>query len=181
MALSPKIEQAKQEFAKTHGMPPKDPKTLEAFFTHCVLRHRNMSPFQAQQSWQGERKILVGGAQDTQLDAIAIFLNGTALRPNDDLGPLEQLASDDAPIDLSFIFVQATGAELDRGRLTQKITAFGSGVFSFLDPNLHAMRGVNPALREWIKLKDNIFEILDEHGIEGCCECAMYFVSRARS
>ena len=177
MALSDGIEQAKRKFAHTHGMPPDDPRTLEAFFTHCVLRHRNMSPFQAQQSWQGERKILVGGTQSTQLDAIAIFLNGTALRPNDDLGPLEQLASDDAAIDLSFIFVQATGAELEKGGLTQKIAAFGSGVFSFLDPSANARRGVNPALREWIVLKDRIFEILDEHGIQGCCECAMYFVS----
>ncbi|MFZ1105543.1 MAG: AIPR family protein [Hyphomicrobiaceae bacterium] len=139
-----------------------------------------MSPFQAQQSWQGERKILVGGTQDTQLDAIAIFLNGTALRPNDDLAPLEQLASDDAPIDLSFIFVQATGAELEKGGLTQKIAAFGSGVFSFLDPSANARRGVNAALQEWIELKDRIFEVLDEHDIEGCCECAMYFVSPRR-
>jgi AIPR protein len=180
MALSARIEQAKRQFANDHGMPPDDPKTLEAFFTHCVLRHRNMSPFLAQQSWKGERKILVGGSQDTQLDAIAIFLNGTALRPNDDLSPLEQLADVDAPIDLSFIFVQATGAELDKGRLTQKIAAFGLGVFSFLDPSANARKGVNRALQEWIALKDRIFEILTEHGIEGCCECAMYFVSPRR-
>ena len=176
MALSAKIETAKVAFATAHGMAPNDPKTLEAFFTHCVLRHRNMSPFQAQQSWGGERKILVGGSQDTQLDAIAIFLNGAALRPNDDLAPLEQLASDDAPIDLSFIFVQATGADLDKGRLTQKMATFGSGVFSFLDPN-SSRTGVSKALLEWIDLKNKIFDILDEHGIEDCCECAMYFVS----
>lgn len=183
MALSARIEQAKREFANAHGLPPDAPQTLEAFFTDCVLRHRNMSPFQAQQSWQGERKILVGGSQDTQLDAIVIFLNGTALRPNDDLGPLEQLASDDADdsvIDLSFIFVQATGAEPDRGRLSQKISAFGSGVFHFFDSSAGSGRGVNPALREWIDLKDRIFEILEEHEIKGCCECAMYFVSPRR-
>lgn len=172
MALSAKIEAAKQAFAKANGLAPSDPKTLEAFFTDCVLRHRNMSPFQAKQSWRSENKILIGGTQDTQLDAIVVFLNGVPLRPKDSLDTLEQLASDDAPIDVSFIFVQATGAVLEKGPLSQKVATFGSGVFSFLAPSKSPRRGVNKALQEWIDLKDKIFEILDAESVEACRRAA---------
>jgi hypothetical protein len=177
MALSDAIENAKLEFAKRHAMEPADPRTLEAFFTDCVLRHRNMSPFQAQQSWSSEHRFLIGGAQDAQLDAIAIFLNGSPLRPGDDLSHLEQLASDDAGIDLSFIFVQATGRTMSGAPLTQKMATFGAGVYGFLDPSASPSIGINASLQAWVGLKSKIFEILDENDRTQCCECAMYFVS----
>ena len=176
MALSARIETAKNEFAKKHSLPSNEPSTLEAFFTHNVLLHRNVTDFLAEQSWRGEKKILVGGTQDTQLDAIVVCIDGEVVRPDDDLSDFEDAAAEGEAPKVSFIFIQATGKEAGGTKLTQKISAFSDGVFAFFFNDGSSSKGVRPAILEWVKLKNRIFEILGDNDLEECCECAMYFV-----
>src|SRR5262245_1852108 len=176
MVLSPRINAAKNEFAKKHSLPPNEPSTLEAFFTHNVLLHRNVTDFLAEQSWRGEKKILVGGTQDTQLDAIVVCIDGEVVRPDDNLSGFEDQAAEGEAPKVSFIFIQATGKEAGGSKLMQKISAFSDGVFAFFSNDGSSSKGVSPAILEWVKLKNRIFEILDDNDIEECCECAMYFV-----
>ncbi len=176
MALSTNIEAAKNAFAAKHGLPPGESGTVEAFFTHNVLLHRNLNIFLAEQSWRGERKILVGGAQDTQLDAIVVCLNDKPIRPDDDLLELEQALAEGEPPHISFVFVQATSEETSGKKLGQKISAFSDGVFSFFINDGSDPRGINPTILEWIELKMRIFGLLEDNDVEGACECAMYFV-----
>jgi len=176
MVLSAKIDAAKNEFAKKHSLPPNEPSTLEAFFTHNVLLHRNVTDFLAQQSWRGEKKILVGGTQDTQLDAIVVCIDGEVVRPDDDLSAFEEAAGEGEAPKVSFIFIQATGKEAGGAKLMQKISAFSDGVFAFFSNDGSSSRGVSAAILEWVKLKNRIFEILDDNDLEEACECAMYFV-----
>jgi hypothetical protein len=176
MALTPAIDAAKLAFARKHALRPDDPRTLEAFFTHQVLIHRNMTEFAAEQSWKGERKILTGGDGDIQIDAVAVVVNGEVVRSIDDLDDLERAISEDEPVAVSFVFVQATGRPLAGDRLAAKISGFSDGVFAVLDHDGKDSFGINPGIMEWIAIKNRIFEILDENEIEGCCECAMYLV-----
>ena len=176
MALSQNIEAAKNAFAKRHSLDPAVSTTVEAFFTHNVLLHRNLNDFLAAQSWQREGKILVGGSKDIQLDAIVITIDGMPIRPGDSLAALEaRLAEGETPL-ISFIFVQATSEETGGKRLVHKISAFSDGVFTFFDNDGSRANGINPVIMEWIGLKTRIFALLDEHEIADGCECAMYFV-----
>ena len=143
MVLSPRIDAAKTEFAKKHSLPPNEPSTLEAFFTHNVLLHRNVTDFLAQQSWRGEKKILVGGTQDTQLDAIVVCIDGEVVRPDDDLSAFEEAAGEGEAPKVSFIFIQATGKEAGGGKLMQKISAFSDGVFAFFSNDGSSSKGVS--------------------------------------
>ena len=178
MALSPAIDAAKNQFAVKHTLNATDPRTLEAFFTHQVLLLRNLSDFAAELSWQQEKMILVGGDRDTQLDAIVILVNNEeVLRPGDSLEELEHAVSGDEPLQISFIFVQATGANIDDEKLTRKMQAFSDGVYNFLDPDASNVEGVNERLSCWIKLKNDIFQILEEANATSCCDCSMFFVS----
>lgn len=175
MAFSPAIEKAKNEFARRHGLDPNAASTVEAFCTHHVLLHRNMNEFLAEQSWRGERAILVGGAQDTQIDAIVVCIEGKPIRPEDDLADLERAAAEGERPEISFLFVQATSEETTSTKLGHKISAFSDGVFAFFRNDGTSARGVNGTIMRWVGLKNRIFQILDENELEGCCECAMYF------
>jgi hypothetical protein len=176
MALPTAIESAKTAFAKRHRLDPSEPRTLEAFFTHQVLAHRNLTDFAAEQSWQGEKRILTGGAGDIQLDAVAIIINGELIRTEQDLDELERCVSEDEPVEISFIFVQATGQPASSDRLGAKISGFSDGVFAFLDHDGPEAVGINSSVMSWIALKNRIFAIIDENELESCCECAMYLV-----
>jgi len=176
MPLSTAIEASKAAFARKHRMDPNHPRTLEAFFTHQVLSHRNMTDFAAEQSWQGEKRILTGGAGDIQIDAVAIIINGEIVRTEKDLDELESAVSDDEAVAVSFVFVQATGQPASSDRLGGKISGFSDGVFAFLDNDGADATGINASIMSWIALKNRIFTILEENEIEACCECGMYLV-----
>ena len=176
MALSTTIEAAKNKFAARHDLDPAKSSTVEAFFTHHVLLHHNLNDFLAEQSWRGERKILVGGAQDTQLDAIVVTLNDKPIRPDDDLLELEAALAEGEPPHICFVFVQATSEETTGKKLGHKISAFSDGVFSFFVNDGSDSKGINPTIMEWIELKMRIFGLLEDNEVEGVCECAMYFV-----
>ena len=176
MALSASIEAAKNAFALRHGLPAADSSTTEAFFTHNVLLHRNLNDFLAEQSWRGERKILVGGAQDTQLDAIVVCLDDKPIRPDDNLLDLEAALAEGERPHISFVFVQATSEETSGKRLGQKISGFSDGVLSFFLNDGSDSTGINPTIMEWVELKMRIFGLLEDNEISGACECAMYFV-----
>jgi hypothetical protein len=178
MALTPAIEAAKNHFAAKHGLNATDPRTLEAFFTHHILLQRNLSDFTAARSWHQEKMILVGGSGDTQLDAIVILVNNEdLLRPGDSLDELEQALANDEPVQISFIFVQATGAVPGNEVLTHKMSAFSDGVYAFLDPGSSSTTGVSKSVAGWIELKNSIFSILQDANVRACCDCSMYFVS----
>lgn len=176
MALSASIEAARNAFAKRHGLAAGDSSTTEAFFTHNVLLHRDLNGFLAEQSWRGEPKILVGGAQDIQLDAIVVCIDNKPIRPDDDLSELEAALAEGEPPHISFVFVQATSEETTGKRLSQKISAFSDGVLSFFLNDGIDNKGINPAIMEWIGLKKRIFALLEDNEVERACECAMYFV-----
>ncbi len=176
MALSASIEAAKNAFALRHGLPSHASTTTEAFFTHNVLLHRNLNTFLAEQSWRGERKILVGGAQDTQIDAIVVCLDGKPIRPDDELLELEAALADGEPPQISFVFVQATSEETSGKKLSQKISAFSDGVFSFFVNDGSKPTGINSTIMEWIELKMRIFGLLEDNDVSAACECDMYFV-----
>lgn len=176
MALSQAIETAKAAFARKHKLDALDPRTLEAFFTHHVLAHRNMTDFAAKQSWLGEKRILVGGAGDIQIDAVAIIVNGELIRSEADLAELEQSASEDEPLEISFVFVQATGQPVSDDRLSAKISGFSDGVLAFLLNDGKDETGINSSIMSWIALKNRIFAIIEENELKACCECAMYLV-----
>jgi hypothetical protein len=176
MTLSTNIEAAKNVFAARHGLPQGGSGTVEAFFTHNVLLHRNLNDFLAEQSWRGERKILVGGAQDIQLDAIVVCLNDKPIRPDDDLAELEAILAEGERPHISFVFVQATSEETTGRKLGQKISSFSDGVLSFFLNNGSDSTGINSTIMEWIELKMRIFGLLEDNDVESACECAMYFV-----
>ena len=176
MALSANIEAAKNAFARRHGLALDDSSTVEAFFTHHVLLQRNLNEFLATQSWQREHKSMVGGTQDIQLDAIVVCINGKPIRPDDDLRDIEAAAAEGERPIISYVFVQATSEETSGRRLGQKISAFSDGVLSFFLNDGVNSTGINAAVMEWIGLKNRISALLDDNDLEGCCECAMYFV-----
>jgi len=176
MSLPALIESEKVAFAARHNLDPRDPRTLEAFFTHHVLLHRNITEFAAEQSWQGEKMILTGGVNDHQIDAVAIIIDGEVVRSDEDLADFERAASDgNAPL-VSFVFVQATGVPVADERVSAKLAGFGMGVFTFLTHDGQDGAGIRPQILEWIKLKNRIFAILDENEIQNGCECALYLV-----
>lgn len=176
MSLSAAIDAAKVAFARKHRMDPYHPRTLEAFFTHQVLLHRNLTDFAAEQSWQGEKRILTGGDGDIQIDAVAIVVNGEIVRTEEDLAELEDAVGEDDAVAVSFVFVQATGQPPSSDRLGGKISGFSDGVFAFLDNDGRDATGINSSIMSWIALKNRIFAILEDNEIEACCECAMYLV-----
>jgi hypothetical protein len=182
VALPSDVEAAKDAFAAKHGLPPEDARTLEAFFTHLVLLNRNLSDEEAVEVWKHKTSCLVGGSQDTQIDAIVILLNNEkVLRPGDSLDELDMAVAGDDPVQLSFIFIQATGSASKAKGVSQKISAFSDGVLAFLKQRQRGEPGVNAGLEDWIDLKNRIFDILEDGGMEKCCDCAMYFVSPRRS
>lgn len=181
MALPTHIEAAKDAFAVKHGLPPGEASTLEAFFTHLVLLNRNLSEQAAEEVWKHRTSGLVGGAQDNQIDSVAILLNNDkVLRPGESLDELDMAIANNEPVQLSFIFVQATGSANAAKGVSQKISAFSDGVLAFLGQRGKGKPGVNAELDAWIEYKNRIFDILEDSGMEKCCDIAMYFVSPRR-
>ncbi len=176
MSLTPRIDAAKKEFARKHQLKHAEPETLEAFFTDLVLQDRNLTEFASAQSWKrGTKQFMLGGANDPGIDALLCEIDGQVVLPGQDLAWLDARLGEGDEVQVSFVFVQATGDLLETWeRFTSKLARFTNGVFSFFvtdDPENY-----RSPVREWVALKEAILARLREAEVGGACCCEMYFV-----
>jgi hypothetical protein len=184
MGLPKDIEEAKNSYALEHNLRSSDSETFEAFATHYVMLSRGFTKAEVQMAIEGEKRILTGGSGDIQLDGIAVLVNDEILTPGDDINAYEEDVLAGNPIKISFMFVQATGRDFRRnGRggagqesLSSKIQSFSFGVFRFFSEQSETSPAINEGVKKWIRQKKEIFDFLDRHKLERCCDCTMYFV-----
>ncbi|MCI4665029.1 MAG: AIPR family protein [Neomegalonema sp.] len=191
MALSTKVKEALQRFGGKYELAADSDVTFELFATHTMLRHRQFteaSSLRAQGAGSGggrreppfgggDKRLLVGGANDAQIDAIALLMNGEPIFPESDISRIAAGVESDDGAQFEFIFVQATGEKRQKDRLTHKMSAFSDGVLAVLHPQGVEHLEPNAQVRAWAELFATVFALINENELEHCCSCSMYYVA----
>ena len=120
--LPPVVRDAVVTFARRAGLADEAADTVfENFAAYHVLRSCGLDDFDV-------AAIIVAGENDTQLDAVAITINGRLVASQDDVTALVRDAIDGEPFDVRFLFVQAT---MSARFPSDKVALFAAGVQNF--------------------------------------------------
>jgi AIPR protein len=137
------------------------PSTLfECFAAYHVLRAMGLDEFDT-------AKALVGGENDSQIDAIAITVNGALVDDTETLDRLAAAAEEGAPFDVAFVFVQAT---MSYRFPADKVALYVLGVQNFfldVPPLL-----INEQVRDAFVLKQHALALVErlDRGSKVACE-----------
>lgn len=163
--LPPVIRDAVTRFADQSAVEGALPSTVfEYFATYHVLRSAGLDDFDLAPA-------IVAGEDDTQLDAVAITINGQLVTEEEDADRLLREAVDGQPFDVRFIFVQATmGMKFP----TEKVALFLSGVVNFLLPRSRLRQ--SDSLQRVRALKERIMTGLESLGTDRRPRCDVFAV-----
>lgn len=163
--LPPVIRDAVIRFAEQSAVEGTQPSTVfEYFATYHVLRSAGLDEFDLAPA-------IVAGEDDTQLDAVAITINGQLVTEEEDADRLLREAVDGQPFDVRFIFVQATmGMKFS----AEKIALFLSGVVNFLLQKSKLRQ--SESLVRVRALKDRIMAGLESLGTDRRPRCDVFAV-----
>lgn len=146
--LKPNIQAALSYFARENGLAPDQPETAERFVTHLVLHDLGFSDFDIDQ-------IVSGGANDNQIDALAISINDDFVSTPDEIETIITSRPENALIRVEFVVLQITMADRwEQG----KLYSFAGGVSNFFDDEMLAPE--NARLAELRACKDYLFDLL---------------------
>lgn len=145
-SLPPVLREAVVAFAAQAGLgeQPAD-KVFEHFAAYHVLRSAGLDEFDVSAA-------LVGGEYDTQLDAVAITINGTLVATAEQVRTALREAIDGEAFDVRFLFAQAT---MSSKFPSDKVALFATGVLNFFLAETRLRQSV--PLIAWRELKEQIF------------------------
>lgn len=152
--LSPTVERALERFAHRFGLDAKDARTFECFAGYHVLRHLDVDAFEPDD-------VHMGGADDNQIDCLAIIINNEVVTSVEQLSALAEDYEDGGPFEVMFVLVQATTSE---NFSQDKVATFHIGAMNFFAQSSRLPQ--SPKLIAARALKDAVFATLERLGIE---------------
>ena len=154
--LPPVVREGILDFARRSDLAEEKPdRIFEHFATYHVLNSAGLDEFDVSQA-------LVGGENDTQLDAVAITINGEAVASEGHVAACLNAAIDGAPFVARFLFAQAT---MSAKFPSDKVALYASGILNFFLPETKLRQ--SPALVRTRGLKDAVLAALDALGLPG--------------
>ena len=153
--LPPVVREALVAFAGQSGLveEPAD-RVFEHFATYHVLRSAGLDDFDVAAA-------IVAGENDTQLDAVAITINGELVTSEEEVDRLLGEAIDGEPFVVRFLFAQAT---MSAKFPSDKVALFTSGVMNYFLPATRLKQSAS-LMRSRV-LKDRVLGALDTLGRE---------------
>ncbi len=151
--LPPVVREALISFARRSGLAeePAD-RIFEHFATYHVLRAAGLDDFDVSAA-------IVAGEHDTQLDAVAVTINGALVSTGDEIERLLREAIDGEPFVVRFLFAQAT---MSAKFPSDKVALFTSGVMNYFRPASKLKQSA--PLERSRALKDRVLEALETLG-----------------
>ncbi|MFM9941417.1 MAG: AIPR family protein [Hyphomicrobiaceae bacterium] len=125
------------------GDEPAD-RVFEHFAAYHVMRNAGLDEIDVSST-------LVGGENDTQLDAVAITINGDLVTSAEEVRACLREAIDGEPFDVRFLFAQAT---MSAKFPSDKVALFSTGVLNFFLPETRLKQSL--PLVQWRSLKEQI-------------------------
>jgi hypothetical protein len=162
--LPPVVREALVEHAGRAGLAGEPANRIfEHFAAYHVLRSAGLDEFDASAT-------LVAGENDTQLDAVAVTINGRLVTGQEEVDDLVRDAIDGEPFEVRFLFAQAT---MSSKFPSDKVALYTTGVLNFFLPKSELRQ--SESLIRTRTLKDRVLSALATLG-RGRAEADVFVV-----